>query len=153
MKSSVFVTTFKSEWIIQGLWYTANLLLVVFIYSHLDFPSEKCKNVPSGWSLHREWTVTKSKLLQQSQKYMFFHLTHSFLLSKPGFLLNHTADSSKGDVASSRGPRVGMRIDKILTIPIPYRFLLVDSIPYRFSYRFLFWLLRKSEAAVSCAGL
>ena len=31
-----------------------------------------------------------------------------------------------------------MRIDKILTIPIPYRFLLIDSIPYRFSYRFLF---------------
>ena len=25
-----------------------------------------------------------------------------------------------------------MRIDKILTIPIPYRFLLIDSIPYRF---------------------
>ena len=41
---------------------------------------------------------------------------------------------------------LGMRIDKILTIPIPYRFLLIDSIPYRFSYRFLFWLLRKSEA-------
>ena len=34
--------------------------------------------------------------------------------------------------------KVGMRIDKILTIPIPYRFLLIDSIPYRFSYRFLF---------------
>ena len=48
---------------------------------------------------------------------------------------------------------IGIRIDKILTIPIPYRFLLIDSIPYRFSYRFLFWLLRKSEAAVSCAGL
>ena len=25
-----------------------------------------------------------------------------------------------------------MRIDKILMIPIPYRFLLIDSIPYRF---------------------
>ena len=25
-----------------------------------------------------------------------------------------------------------MRIDKILTIPIPYWFLLIDSIPYRF---------------------
>ena len=32
--------------------------------------------------------------------------------------------------------RVGMSIDKILTIPIPYQFLLIDSIPYRFSYRF-----------------
>ena len=30
-----------------------------------------------------------------------------------------------------------MRIDKILTIPIPYRFLLIDLIPYRFSYQFL----------------
>jgi len=32
---------------------------------------------------------------------------------------------------------LGMRIDKILTIPMPYRFLLIDSIPYRFFYRFL----------------
>ena len=32
---------------------------------------------------------------------------------------------------------IGMGIDRILTIPVPYQFLLIDSIPYRFSYRFL----------------
>ena len=28
--------------------------------------------------------------------------------------------------------KLGMKIDKILTIPIPYRYLLIDLIPYRF---------------------
>ena len=35
---------------------------------------------------------------------------------------------------SLKPPGLGIRIDKILTIPIPYWFLLIDLIPYRFSY-------------------
>ena len=55
----------------------------------------------------------------------------------------HVASRGTQKDLTSPGPSwLGMRIDKILTIPIPYRFLLIDSIPYQFSYRFLFWLLR-----------